>query len=56
MTSLARQDDFDDRVLDLLVDGEMTDDQERAVLLRLEQMPDWWRRCARAFLEARCWR
>ncbi len=45
----------DPRVLDRLVDGELTDEQEREVLLQLEQSPGGWRRCALAFLEARCW-
>ena len=45
----------DPRVLDRLVDGELTDEQERAVIARLDQAPDGWRRCALAFLETRCW-
>jgi anti-sigma factor RsiW len=45
----------DPRVLDRLVDGELTDEEEREVLLQLEQDPRGWRRCALAFLEARCW-
>ncbi len=43
------------RVLDRLVDGELTDAEERAVIAQLSQMPDGWRRCALALLEARCW-
>ena len=46
----------DQRVLDRLVDGELTGDQERAVLEQLERTPGGWRHCALAFLEARCWR
>ena len=45
----------DPHVLDLLVDGELTDAQERAVIEQLGQSPDGWRRCAMAFLENRCW-
>jgi hypothetical protein len=45
----------DPRVLDRLVDGELTDEQEREILLQLERDPSGWRRCALAFLEARCW-
>jgi len=45
----------DPLVLDRLVDGELTDAEERAVIAQLSQTPDGWRRCALAFLEARCW-
>ncbi len=45
----------DPRVLDRLVDGELSDEQERAVIAQLEHAPDGWRQCALAFLEARCW-
>jgi hypothetical protein len=38
--------------LDLLVDGELADDERRALLARLGRAPDGWRRCALAFLEA----
>lgn len=48
-------DGLDQRVLDLLVDGELSDEQERAVIARLDQTPDGWRRCALAFLEGRGW-
>jgi hypothetical protein len=47
---------LDQRVLDRLVDGELTATQRRDLLLRLEAEPDGWRRCALAFLEAQCWR
>ncbi len=43
------------RLLDLLVDGELNDEQERALIARLEETPDGWRRCALTFLESRCW-
>ncbi len=45
----------DPRVMDRLIDGELTDAEERAVIARLNQTPDGWRRCALAMLEARCW-
>ncbi len=45
----------DPLVLDRLVDGELTDAEERDVIAQLSQSPDGWRRCALAFLEARCW-
>ncbi len=45
----------DPETLDRLVDGELSDEEERALLARLDQIPDGWRRCAGAFLEARCW-
>jgi hypothetical protein len=47
--------EIDQHVLDLLVDGELTDEQERALLARLDDLPDGWRRCALALLESRCW-
>jgi hypothetical protein len=46
----------DQRLLDLLVDGELNDVDRRELLLRLERSPDGWRRCAAAFLEAQAWR
>jgi anti-sigma factor RsiW len=46
----------DDRRIDRLVDGELPDEERRALLLRLENEPDGWRRCAIAFLEAQSWR
>jgi anti-sigma factor RsiW len=44
------------RLLDRLVDGELPDGERRELLLRLENEPDGWRRCALAFLEAQTWR
>jgi anti-sigma factor RsiW len=46
----------DDRLIDRLVDGELSEAERRALLLRLETNPDGWRRCALAFLEAQTWR
>lgn len=45
-----------DSLLDRLVDGELDSAQRRQVLQLLEQEPDGWKRCARAFLEAQAFR
>ena len=42
-------------LLDRLVDGELDAVEQRQLLLLLESMPDGWRRCALAFLEAQAW-
>ena len=44
------------RVLDRLVDGELSADERRALLASLDDEPGAWRRCALAFLEAQSWR
>ena len=41
---------------DRLVDGALSADEYRRVLLALEQQPTAWRLCAEAFLEAQAWR
>ncbi len=46
----------EERGIDLLVDGELDDARRRELLLRLENTPGAWRRCALAFLEAQSWR
>lgn len=46
----------DDRTLDLLVDGELSPAARRKLLIQLDRIPDGWRRCALAFLEAQSWR
>jgi hypothetical protein len=46
----------DDRTLDLLVDGELSPAARRELLIQLDRVPDGWRRCALAFLEAQSWR
>ncbi|GAA4428465.1 hypothetical protein [Bremerella cremea] len=43
---------IDDRMLDRLVDGELSPDEYRQVLVAVDQAPDGWRRCAHAFLES----
>ncbi|MCH8044595.1 MAG: hypothetical protein IID44_12855 [Planctomycetes bacterium] len=45
----------DDAVLDLLVDGELTDEQTRWLLAALDESSDGWRRCALSFVEAQSW-
>jgi hypothetical protein len=45
----------DQRLLDLLVDGELPEEQRRELLLRLDRDPGGWRRCALAYLEAQSW-
>jgi hypothetical protein len=47
---------IDSRVIDRLVDGELTASEERSLLGSLEFQPDGWRRCALAFLESRVWK
>jgi hypothetical protein len=44
------------RVLDRLVDGELSQSQRRELLAALDDEPGAWRRCALAFLEAQSWR
>lgn len=43
------------RLLDLLVDGELSEAQRREVLAWCQSEPDGWRRCALAFLDAQSW-
>jgi len=45
-----------DEQIDLLVDDELSESQRSELLRRLEHLPDGWRRCALAFLEAQCWK
>lgn len=45
----------DDAALDLLVDGELTDEQTRWLLAALDESSDGWRRCALSFVEAQSW-
>jgi hypothetical protein len=46
----------DDRLLDRLVDGELTPAERAAALSALGSDAEGWRRCALAFLEAQAWR
>ncbi len=45
----------DDRELDRLVDDELEPEQRERLLRRLDVVPDGWKRCALAFLEAQAW-
>lgn len=42
--------------LDRLVDGELTDDEQRSLLKRLEETPAGWKQLALAYVEAATWR
>ncbi|HUY91048.1 MAG TPA: hypothetical protein VMV10_20085 [Pirellulales bacterium] len=44
-----------EHLLDLLVDGELSESDRRELLLWCERDPEGWRRCALAFLEAQSW-
>ena len=46
---------LDDLDFDLLVDGELSEQRRGELLGRLDRVPDGWRRCALAFLEAQSW-
>ena len=48
--------DHDDGVFDRLVDGELDDAEQRALIASLDDRPAGWRRCSLAFLEAQNWR
>jgi len=52
----AHTQSLDDRVFDLLVDGELDSARQQELLSHLDTTPDGWRRCALAFLEAQAWR
>jgi hypothetical protein len=44
-----------DRIIDRIVDGGLSPAQLRDALPRLDAVPDGWKRCALAFLEAQAW-
>ena len=46
----------DDTRFDRLVDDELSEEERRELLGRLDDEPGGWRRCALAFLEAQCWK
>lgn len=49
--------DYDtDEMLDRLIDGELSPEDRRRVLVALETSVDGWRRCALGFVEAQTWR
>lgn len=43
------------RRIDLLVDGELPESEQRSLLARLDETATGWRRCALAFLESQAW-
>jgi hypothetical protein len=45
-----------DTRFDRLVDDELSEEQRRELLGRLDDEPGGWRQCALAFLEAQCWK
>ena len=46
----------EDRLFDLLADGELEEARRRELLTGLDHRPGGWRRCALAFLEAQSWK
>ena len=54
MTKPDANDPLDDRLIDQIVDGDLTPAELRAAIERLDRQPDGWKRCAMAFLEAQC--
>ncbi len=46
---------MDEKLLGRLVDGELSGEEYRTVLARMEDEPEGWRRCALGFLEAQAW-
>jgi hypothetical protein len=46
----------DDTRFDRLVDGELSEEERRELLVGLDGEPGGWRRCALAFLEGQCWK
>lgn len=55
MTQQAFSQPDDQRQLDRLVDGDLSEPQRRELLAQLDRAPDGWRRLALSFLEAQCW-
>ncbi|HUG89437.1 MAG TPA: hypothetical protein VML55_01300 [Planctomycetaceae bacterium] len=45
----------DPRLLDRMVDGELSPKDERALLVQLDDEPAGWRQLALAFVESRTW-
>ncbi|MCU0962447.1 MAG: hypothetical protein MUF48_20305 [Pirellulaceae bacterium] len=55
MGPLRGSEPIDQQWLDRLADGDLSEEEERAVMARLADTPDGWQRCAWTFLEHRCW-
>jgi len=52
----VRPEPLADAEVDRLVDGCLGETERRELILRLDDEPDGWRRCALAFLEDQAWR
>lgn len=48
--------EFSQAEIDRLVDGELSDDQQKSLLRRLDDSPTGWRRLALAYVEASVWK
>jgi len=55
-TNRALGESPDERLFDLLVDGELSTEEQRELFARLDARPEGWRRCALAFVESQAWR
>jgi hypothetical protein len=53
---MTEREPINDELLDRLVDGELSLDEEHHLLRALEEAPGAWRRCALTFVEAAAWR
>ncbi len=56
MNAYDQDEPIKDSRFDRLVDGELSEQERRDLLGRLDQDPNGWRRCALAFLESQCWK
>ena len=54
--NLKQDSPVDGQDIDLLVDGELSEQRRRELLIDLDKTSDGWRRCAMAFLENQSWR
>ncbi|MBI3860624.1 MAG: hypothetical protein HY290_01870 [Planctomycetia bacterium] len=54
--SLDTPEPVEEKILDLLVDGELDPARQRELFRQLDTVPGGWRQCALAFLEARAWK
>lgn len=56
MNDFQQQNEDEALQIDRLVDGELSESERHELLLRFDQDPAGWRRCALGFLEAQSWR
>ena len=47
---------LDDELIDRIVDGSLSPAELRTAIDLVDRIPDGWKRCGAAFLEAQCWR